>query len=83
MSEKEVTRIAVLETNVTNIMDKLEEFQAENKEQHIALMKKLEEVVSNKADKWVEKVLIWFAITVGTGLISYLGYLLLKLIELK
>lgn len=82
-------RLAILETNQKNMMDKLIESIKDNKESHegiinmiVGIEAKLDKALEGKANKWVERVLTWLGISIGGGLISYLGYLLIKLIEL-
>ena len=77
MEKNNATKIAILETNITNIMEKLEEFQLDNKEQHTAIMEavnklesKLDYAIGKKADKWVEKILIWAGMTIGAGILT-------------
>jgi len=75
MEEKE--RIAILETNHKNIMEKIEEIL----EKVDNLEKKLDCALDKKANIWVEKVLIWLGIIIGTGILGYIGSLIIKVIE--
>lgn len=81
MSDSIETKVAVLQNNQNNIMDKLDEFQRDNKEQHQELKLMIEDALESKAGVWVERVLIWFARIMGAGVLSYLGYLIIKLIK--
>ena len=67
-------RLAVLETKQCDIMDKLdnilerfEEFEA-----------KLDKALEKKANKWVETYTIWFLVFFATGVLGYIGSVLLK-----
>mgnify|MGYP001157809878 CR=1 FL=1 len=79
------TRIALLEQNHITLMEKLIEFQKDNKEQHENIIKnlnemqiKLDKALLKKANKWVETYAIVFLVFIGTGLLGYLGSLLVK-----
>ena len=79
MSEHEITRIAVLETNQTNIMEKLEALA----KRFDSFEEKLDRALDKKANVWVERVFTWFLGAVGLGLIGFVGNLIYKLIYLK
>ncbi len=76
-------RLAVLEVNQDNMMEKLNEYQETNLSSHNSILEavkslesKLDSALSQKANKWVEKALIGFVIFVLTGLASYVGKLI-------
>ena len=82
-------RLLALELSQKNFMDKFEEFKEDNQEGHQSIIDavnklelKLDGALDKKANRWVEKLIIWIGIIIGTGLIGYFGNLLLKLIEL-
>jgi len=78
---KEGERIATLEANYKNVMDKVEEILS----RFDILEDKIDSALEKKADKssqWAEPFLKWLGVLVGTGIISYFGYLIVKLIEL-
>ena len=70
-------RIAVLETNQNNIMEKLDSIVA----RFDKFEEKLDKALEKKADKWVEKVLTWLGLVVGSGILAYLGSIIIKAIE--
>lgn len=82
-SRESAVRIAELQTNQNNIMDKLEEFHIDNKEQHELIIRAIENLEKKFASKWVEKVFVWFLSILGVGFLTYLGALIIKLIEIK
>lgn len=70
-------RLVALEINLNNMMEKLEQSIQDNKEAHSAIMdsiksfeEKLDIAIGKKADKWVEKVLIWAGMTIGAGVLT-------------
>lgn len=71
-------KLAVLFTNQTNIMEKLDEIVA----RFDKFEDKLDIALSKKAGIWVEKVLIWLGVIIGGGLLAYLGKIIIKVIEL-
>lgn len=79
---KDGERIATLEANHKNIMEKVEEI--------LGRFDKLEEKIDSALEKKADKVVVdrilsvayWVGGIIGTGLLSYLGYLIVKLIEL-
>lgn len=82
-SPETIKRLTVLET-------RQEDFMIQNKEEHNAILDavnkldaKIDKALEKKAGIWVEKVVIWFGVSIGGGLLAYLGYLLIKIIELK
>ena len=75
-------RLVYLETNQTNLMEKLEGVEKKVDDGFKEIKDLLKEAMAQKANKWVEKVFIWFLITIATGLLAYLGTLLLKLIAI-
>jgi hypothetical protein len=83
MSQSEETRIALLEQSTTNIMDKLNEYQEENREQHKELKEMIEKALLTKAGKWTEGVIKWVGISVGVGVLGYFGTLIIKVIEMQ
>lgn len=64
------------------MMDKLNEFQIENKEQHSEIKEMIEKALASKADRWVQDVIKWLGILVGGGVLTYLGSLIIKVIEM-
>jgi len=54
MSQSDETRIALLEQSTTNIMDKLNEFQILNKEEHEDIIKSLEAFHSKTNESFVQ-----------------------------
>lgn len=77
-SKSTEVRVAVLESEHQNIMEKFEELI----KRFDSFEEKLDKALEKKADKWVEKLIIWLGIFIGTSLLSYLGYLIVKVIEL-
>lgn len=80
-------RLLALEINQTNIMEKLNEFQLDNKEQHSAIIKslkdmenKLDTALEKKADKWVQTLMVWLGRTIGVGILATLGGIIIKAI---
>ncbi len=57
------------------------DFHEETKETLKYMMDKLDKALEKKAGKWVEKVIYGAAIFVITGLFSYLGTVIIKVIE--
>ena len=85
MSENLETKVAILETQTSNIMEKLEEFQTDNKEQHQAITRalenfelKLDKALEGKANVWVEKAFSWLLYTVGGFIVSAIMYTIIK-----
>ena len=81
-SKQSAKDIAVLQTNHKNIMEKMESLEKKVDDGFKEIKDLLKEAMAQKANKWVEKVFIWFLITIATGLLAYLGTLLLKLIAI-
>ena len=82
MSDQEVEKIAKLEANYDNLMDKVDEIL----KRFDNLETKLDCALDKKADKesqWAERFLMWGGGIIGVGLIGYFGTLIIKLIELK
>ncbi len=82
-------RLLALELSQKNFMDKLEEFQKDNKEGHQSILdalnkfeERMDKTLETKAGVWVEKVIVWCGITVSLGLVGYFGSLIVKLIEM-
>ena len=79
---KDGERIATLEANHKNIMEKVEEI--------LGRFDKLEEKIDSALEKKADKVVVdrmlsvayWAGGIIGSGLLGYLGYLIVKLIEL-
>ena len=78
-------RLLALELNQKNIMEELQRFNQENKDQHneiLGLVKemgsKLDLALDKKANKWVEKVIIGVVVFVLTGCATYLGALIVQ-----
>ena len=76
-------RLKALEVSQQNFMQ-------ENKEQHQMIMEavskldsKLDKALETKAGKWVETFIVSAGAIIGTGLIGYLGTLLVKLISIR
>lgn len=66
-------RLAKLETNHTNIMEKIEEILI----RFDKFEDKLDRALDKKANIWVEKVLIWLGVFIGAGILGYLGTLII------
>ena len=76
----EVTRIAVLETNQNNIMEKLDSIV----DRFNKFEEKLDKALEKKADKdtqWAEPVLKSLGIFLASGILAYIGSILIKTIE--
>ncbi len=77
-SEKLETKVAILEANHNTLMEKLNEYQSENREQHKELKEIIEKALAQKANVWVEKAFTWLLYTVGGIIVTALMYLILK-----
>ena len=77
MKESPETRIALLESNHETLMEKIESILI----RFDKFEEKLDIALEKKAGKWVEGVIKWFGITIGTGILGYLGLLIVKAIE--
>ena len=82
------TEIALLKQSQQNTMIKLNEFKETEATHHIELKEliaemraEIKETLDNKAGKWVEGVIKWVGIVIGSGIIGYVGSLLIKVIE--
>ena len=81
-------RLKALEITQQLFMDKLEQSIQDNKEAHNSIVEminkieeKLDRAIEKKADKdsqWAEKVLIGFGVVVATGLLGWLGSLIIS-----
>ena len=71
-------RISLQELTITNIMEKLDDIL----KRFDKFEEKLDSALDKKANIWVEKVLIWIGGLVATGILTYLGWLIIKLISL-
>lgn len=87
MKEATQTRIALLEQNHKTLMDLFKTYSEENAKQHenilqslIAMQDKLDKALEKKADKWVEGILKWLGIFIGSGVLAYIGSLIIKAI---
>lgn len=67
-------RLAKLETNHTNLMEKIEEILT----RFDKFEDKLDKALDKKANIWVEKVLIWLGVFIGAGILGYLGTLIIS-----
>ena len=78
MSDEQLTtKVALLEQNHLNLMEKIEEIL----ERFDKLESKLDYALEKKAGIWVEGVIKWFGICVGSGILGYVGLQLIKVIE--
>jgi len=66
------TQIAVLETKMEQIANKVDEGFRANTEEHKEIMKAFEKAIEKKAGKWVEKVLLGAGATIGMALLGAL-----------
>ena len=85
VSRFDYIKIATLELNQKNIMEELQRFNLENKEQHseilsfiVRLEEKLDIALEKKANKWMEKAMVGTVVFVLTGFASYLGVLIVQ-----
>jgi hypothetical protein len=79
------TRLSLQELTSKTIMDKLDEFQIDNKEQHQAITRalenfelKLDKALEGKANVWVEKAFSWLLYSIGGIIVAALMYTILK-----
>lgn len=89
MSKSDETRIELLEQNHNTIMKLFDEYREDNKTQHEEIKEMILEIkqdlkisLDNKADKWVQEVIKWLGIFIGGGVLTYLGSLIIKVINL-
>ena len=86
------TQIALLQANHKTLMEEFKNYKIETNKNHeeiksliIDFKKEVKETLGTKADKksqWAETFLLWVGGIITTGLIGYLGYLVVKIIEL-
>jgi hypothetical protein len=81
-------RLIKMETNYNNMVDKMEEIKVDNNREHKEIKEmicevsnKIERALETKANKWVEGVMIWMGITIGTGFVGLLGWLIVEAIK--
>jgi hypothetical protein len=67
-------RLAKLETNQLNYMEQNTKEHQELKELIIGIKQDLKETLEKKANIWVEKVLIWIGIAIGTGIVGFVTW---------
>lgn len=65
------------------LYDNLQAFHLKNGNSLMEITEKLDKALEKKANVWVETFLIWLGAGIGMGLLSYLGYLIIKLIDIK
>lgn len=78
-------RIALLENNHKNLMDKLDDFKETESEHHeeikaliLDFKKEVKEALDKKANIWVEKAFSWVLYSIGGIIIGALMYLIIK-----
>ena len=71
-------KIALLEQNHLQMMEKLNEYQQENRDQHKELKDMIEKALESKAGIWVEKAFTWLLYTVAGIVVTSLMYLIIK-----
>jgi hypothetical protein len=92
-SPKTLEVLATLTANYKNMDEKIEQNRIDNKDEHKEikdlmidgfkdLKEQLDIALDKKADKYIEKVMWWFLAIIGSGLITYVGSLLIKVIKL-
>jgi hypothetical protein len=67
-------RMAKIETDIGYIKESLDDNKVQHKEMMQTLEKAIERIESTKAGKWVEKVLIYIAITIASVTIPIVIY---------
>jgi ribosomal silencing factor RsfS len=79
------TRIALLENNHKNLMDKLDDFKEKESEHHeeikaliLDFKEEVKEALDKKANVWVEKAFSWVLYSIGAIIISAIMYLIVK-----
>ena len=85
MSELPETKIAVLEANHNNLMDKindLKETESQHHEEIKALIldfkQEVKDSLDNKSDIWVEKAFTWVLYSIGGIILAAFMYLIIK-----
>lgn len=74
-----IAKIAVLETEMKNISEKVDEGFTINSSEHKEIVKLFNDAMEKKAGKWVEKVIIAIASSVGLSILGALmGLILIK-----
>lgn len=85
-SSETKSRLKLLEDNQKKFMEKLDNFETkldEIKELVLKMPKQIfDEGDSRYASKSYEQILKWIGGIIGSGILGYLGYLIVKLIEL-
>lgn len=71
------TQIAVLETQMKNIANKVDEGFKANSEEHKEMMQAFQDAIDKKAGRWVEKVLIWVGGIIGAAVLTAIMSLIL------
>lgn len=81
MAQSDKTRIAILETNHINIMDKIdsiiERFDKFEEKLDVALEKKADKETVNR----IQAIINWFGVVIGSGILGYIGLQIIKVIE--
>lgn len=72
------TQIAVLETQMKNVIEKVDEGFSNNSKEHKELLALFEKALEKKADRWVQQVIIWAGSVVGVAILGALMTLILK-----
>lgn len=71
-------KLALYIQKMEDLIKKVDEGFNSNAEQHKEICTMLKEMLDKKADKWVEKVLVWAGITLATLVIAVISYLVDK-----
>lgn len=72
------TQIAVLETQMKNVIEKVDEGFSQNSKEHKELLALFEKALDKKADKWVQNVIVWAGSIIGGAILVALMALILK-----
>lgn len=67
-------RLQALEINQTNFMEQNSREHAEIKKLIAEIKQDIKEALEGKANKWVERVLIWVGLSIGAGIIAFLTW---------
>lgn len=72
------TQIAVLETQMKQVIKQVDDGFTKNSEQHQEMMNAFNRAMEQKAGKWVEKVLVGAGSVIGVALLGALLALILQ-----
>lgn len=80
-SKETIKMIDDLKTSIEVNCTKMENIEKKVDEGFARVEKAIKEISDSKANKWVEKVMIGIGISIGTGLLGIIGWIIVEAIK--